>query len=242
MTAKLENIVIDARDPKSLGRFWAAGLQLPVHHQTDDELDVRIPVWSDFVDLCFVPVADRAARPHRLHLDLLGADRQREVVERFLGLGARHLDVGQGEVPWVVLADPEDYAFCVMEDRAEYTRTGPIAAVPIDAPDPMAAAAFWAAASNWDDVTTARQRDLGYAVLRHPSGEGFLLEFCPEPEPKPDTKNPLHLDLRAQPGEYEQTLEQLRDLGTHPLEQAWGELPWTVLVDPAGNEFCVLRP
>jgi hypothetical protein len=27
-------------------------------------------------------------------------------VERLLGLGARHLDIGQRDVPWVVLADP----------------------------------------------------------------------------------------------------------------------------------------
>ena len=35
-------------------------------------------------------------------------------VERLIGLGARPADIGQGEVPWVVLADPEGNEFCVL--------------------------------------------------------------------------------------------------------------------------------
>jgi hypothetical protein len=29
-------------------------------------------------------------------------------------LGARHVDIGQGEQSWVVLADPEGNEFCVL--------------------------------------------------------------------------------------------------------------------------------
>ncbi len=36
------------------------------------------------------------------------------MVDRLLELGARHLDIGQGDVSWVVLADPEDNALCVL--------------------------------------------------------------------------------------------------------------------------------
>jgi hypothetical protein len=39
-------------------------------------------------------------------------------VERLIGLGARRADVGQGEVPWVVLADPEGNEFCVLGSLA----------------------------------------------------------------------------------------------------------------------------
>ena len=38
-------------------------------------------------------------------------------VERFLSLGATRVDVGQGERPWVVLADPEGNEFCVLGPR-----------------------------------------------------------------------------------------------------------------------------
>jgi hypothetical protein len=36
---------------------------------------------------------------------------------RLLALGARRVDVGQGAVPWVVLADPEGNEFCVLAPR-----------------------------------------------------------------------------------------------------------------------------
>jgi hypothetical protein len=38
-------------------------------------------------------------------------------VDRLLKLGARTADVGQGEQPWVVLADPESSEFCVLPPR-----------------------------------------------------------------------------------------------------------------------------
>ncbi len=48
-------------------------------------------------------------------MDLSPTDRGRdEEVERLLALGARRVDIGQGERSWVVLADPEDNEFCVL--------------------------------------------------------------------------------------------------------------------------------
>jgi hypothetical protein len=35
-------------------------------------------------------------------------------VDRVLGLGARHVDIGQGDESWVVLADPEGNEFCIL--------------------------------------------------------------------------------------------------------------------------------
>ena len=35
-------------------------------------------------------------------------------VERVLALGARHVDIGQGDESWVVLADPEGNEFCIL--------------------------------------------------------------------------------------------------------------------------------
>jgi hypothetical protein len=37
--------------------------------------------------------------------------------ERLRAVGATSVDVGQGEVPWVVLADPEGNEFCVLTPR-----------------------------------------------------------------------------------------------------------------------------
>ncbi|WP_216364165.1 VOC family protein [Subtercola boreus] len=53
---------------------------------------------------------------NRLHLDFVPDDQEAEV-ERLLGMGAQHVDIGQGETPWVVLADPEGNEFCVLSAR-----------------------------------------------------------------------------------------------------------------------------
>jgi Glyoxalase-like domain len=56
---------------------------------------------------------------NRLHLDvapLLGEDQVAEI-ERLRSLGATSANIGQGDVPWVVLADPEGNEFCVLSPR-----------------------------------------------------------------------------------------------------------------------------
>eukprot|EP01031_Cornospumella_fuschlensis_P008525 gene8525-10501_t len=102
--------------------------------------------------ICFIPITGEFVIP-----DLLGGPHQAEVVERLLGLGAHHLDIGhldtgQGDVPWVVLVDPEGNPFCVMEDRAAYDGTGPIAALPLHSADPDRDADFWAWLTGWTHV------------------------------------------------------------------------------------------
>jgi hypothetical protein len=54
--------------------------------------------------------------PDRVHIDLLpypGDDQEAEVA-RLRALGATDLDLGQGDVPWTCLADPEGHEFCVL--------------------------------------------------------------------------------------------------------------------------------
>ena len=56
---------------------------------------------------------------NRVHLDLgsTSPEDQAAQVARLQELGARPADVGQGEVPWVVLADPEGNELCVLTPR-----------------------------------------------------------------------------------------------------------------------------
>ena len=233
----LENLVTDAVDPQRLGRFWEAVVG---GEQLTDEVagyETRLAVeGGPVLDLCFQRVPEPTSQPPRLHVDLLGGSRQAEVVERLTGLGARHLDIGQGDVPWVVLGDPEGNPFCVMEHRAEYTGTGPIAALPLDSADPDRDAAFWTWLTGWTDVEATAPR-----ALRHPSRRGPLLELCPESAPKGTAKNRLHLDVRLETGEDpDEVAAGIAERGGKPLEQDWGELPWRSYTDPSGNEFCVL--
>jgi Glyoxalase-like domain len=56
---------------------------------------------------------------NRLHLDFRPDDQDLEV-DRLLALGASRVDIGQGESPWVVLADPEGNEFCVLGERSTH--------------------------------------------------------------------------------------------------------------------------
>lgn len=234
---QLENLVIDAADPQRLGRFWQAVLG---SEQLTDEpagFETRVEFGGGpFLDLCFQRVPEPPTQPPRLHVDLRGGDRQAAEVERLLGLGARHLDIGQGDVPWVVLADPEGYPCCVMEERASYADTGPIAALPLESADPDRDAGFWSWLTGWSDVDGQAPRS-----LRHPSRRGPLLELLPERAPKGPAKNRLHLDVRLEAGEdADEVAARIAERGGRRLEADWGELPWRSYTDPSGNEFCVL--
>ncbi|WIX78503.1 VOC family protein [Amycolatopsis carbonis] len=164
-------LTVDAARPLDLAGFWAALLGWQRHGP------VVGPPDADGCEFTLVFVPETAAKTHknRLHLDLAGRtlDHQREVVAHALALGARLLDVGQGAVPWVVLADPQGNEFCVLEPRPEYADTGALAALVVDSHDPARLAAFWSALIGWP-VTSTRPEITG---LRSPSGRGPAIEF-----------------------------------------------------------------
>jgi len=232
----LENLVFDAADPRRLGRFWEAALGARTLSDSPEGFETRLDLpGGPVLDLCFQHVAAPNDAPPRVHLDLLGGAERDAVTERLLGLGARHLDIGQGDVPWVVLADPEGHAFCVMEERAAYRDTGPVAALPIHGSDPERDGGFWASLTGWQPYDGAAP-----VSLRHPSGRGLILEFLPEGEAK-SGKNRLHLDVRLEPGEdAAQVMAGVQERGATRVDHEWGDLPWTVFTDPSGNEFCIL--
>ena len=233
----LENLVIDAADPQRLGRFWEAVVGGERLTDEPDGFETRLAIeGGGALDLCFQRVPELPVDSPRLHLDLRGGARQAEEVERLLGLGARHLDIGQGPVPWVVLADPEGNPCCVMEDRAAYADTGPLAALPLDSADPDTDVGFWSWLTGWVEVD-----GVGPRSLRHRSLRGPLLELCPEPAPKGVTKNRLHLDVRLETGnDPDAVTAGIVERGGHELHPEWGELSWRLYADPSGNEFCVL--
>lgn len=233
----LENLVFDAVDPQLLGRFWETALGCERLTDEPAGYETRLTVeGGPVLDLCFQRVPEAPTDPPRLHLDLFGGAGQGDVVERLLGLGARHLDIGQGDVPWVVLADPAGNPCCVMEERATYADTGPIAALPLDSADPVRDAEFWSWLTGWTESPGLAPRS-----LRHPSMKGPLLELCSEPSPKGTARNRLHLDVRLEAGDDPDGVAAgIAERGGHELHPGWGELPWRSYADPSGNEFCVL--
>ena len=233
----LENLVMDATEPQRLGRFWEAALGGERLTDEPDGFETRLTVeGGPVLDLCLQRVPEPSSEPPRLHLDLFGGAARDQVVERLLGLGARHLDIGQRDVPWVVLADPEGNAFCVMGDRPAYADTGPIAGLPLDSADPDRDARFWSWLTGW---TAAG--DASAPTLRHPSLRGPLLALCSEPAAKGTAKNRLHLDIRLEAEDDPDGIAGgIAERGGRELDPNWGELPWRIYTDPSGNEFCVL--
>jgi hypothetical protein len=134
MGSRLTEIVVDCQDPVAQAAFWTAALDY--HVVRTEQGQVEVAPWeqepADLAEqvrrapgaptLVFVAVPEAKTIKNRLHLDLRPIDGSHQAeVERLIGLGARRADVGQGEVPWVVLADPEGNEFCVL---------GPLAAPP----------------------------------------------------------------------------------------------------------------
>lgn len=116
MPLEWEQVNVDAAQPAALARWWAEALGWVVTFEAEDEVEIR-PAADRVPGLLFVPVPEAKTVKNRLHLDFRPDDQAAEV-ERLLGLGATRADVGQGEQPWVVLADPEGNEFCVLGARA----------------------------------------------------------------------------------------------------------------------------
>ncbi len=244
MPTRLVHIVIDAADPGRLGWFWAAALRWEVTAEEDGEVDVSPPGFSypgpAALPLVFVPVPGAKTGKNCVHLDLAteSVAHQGAEVERLLALGAVRADIGQGDVPWTVLADPEGNEFCVLDPRPVYADTGPVAAVVADCAVPAAVAGFWALATGWEPTHSIADG----VSLRSPRGVGPFLELLPSTDAKA-VKNRVHLDVAPYQGEDQAAaVRRLIAAGATAVDIGQGELSWTVLADPEGCEFCVLSP
>lgn len=244
MSTRLVHLVIDAHDPFRLAAFWAAALGWETVEEDPGEFVVQPPGFSypdpAALPLVFVAVSEPKSGKNRIHLDLAteSAAHQAAVVERLRSLGAAPIDIGQGQVPWAVLADPEGNELCVLEPRPVYLDTGPIAAVVVDCTDPVRQARFWSDAAG----QAVHESDADFASLRSGSGVGPYLEMLQVPGPK-TAKDRVHLDVAPLPGDdHRAEVARLNELGAAAVDVGQGDVPWAVLADPEGNEFCVLTP
>ena len=123
------SVVIDCHDVAAQARWWAKALDWRIGYEADDEVVIvparafdksrDIPVEEQGPGLVFVPVPENKTIKNRLHIDLApfaGEDQAAEVA-RLEALGATRVEIGQGDRPWVVLADPEGNEFCVLTSR-----------------------------------------------------------------------------------------------------------------------------
>ena len=103
---------------RAVGYFWSEVLGWPLVWDQDQETAIRAPDGTGPFITWGPPLPPKTAK-NRLHLDIAppaDADQQAEV-ERLIALGAKRIDIGQGDVDWVVMADPDGNEFCVLPPR-----------------------------------------------------------------------------------------------------------------------------
>ena len=103
---------------QEVGYFWRDALGWPLFWDQDQETAIRSPHGGPKITWGGPPLSPKAGK-NRLHFDLkppAEGDQQAEV-ERLLFLGATRVDIGQRDVGWVVLADPDGNEFCVLSPR-----------------------------------------------------------------------------------------------------------------------------
>jgi hypothetical protein len=127
MTSRFTELIIDCHDPERLAEFWCEVLDYRISDR--DEGAVEITGWEPTAQafrekvqpptLVFIRVPEGKDVKNRIHIDVSPINStQEDEVRRLLALGASHVDIGQGEQRWVVLADPEGNEFCVLRSLA----------------------------------------------------------------------------------------------------------------------------
>jgi predicted enzyme related to lactoylglutathione lyase len=249
MPAHLVQIVVAAADPARLARFWSVALGWPIAVAEAGEVVVEPPgdgsAQRGQLPLVFVPGPEVKTTKNRVHLDLasVSVEHQAVLVARLEDLGARRLDIGQGAVSWVVMADPEGNEFCVVshlgsvgkDPASAFAGIGPVAAVVFDCADPEGIAPFWAAVTGW----AALGRDDQGVWLRDVTAGGPYLDLHRVSEPKQVT---LRVQLALAADDHAAEVERVRAIGAREADAGRADVHGLVLTDPEGNELSVLAP
>ncbi|MFI6101418.1 VOC family protein [Lentzea sp. NPDC051213] len=118
MACRITELVLDCTDPERLAVFWSEVLGYEVLDRGDDW--VEIGPEDRRMTLLLSQTTDVKLQKLRLHIDVNATDRDQEAeLERLLALGATHVDMGQTDVSWYLLADPEGHEFCLLKSRVE---------------------------------------------------------------------------------------------------------------------------
>ncbi len=108
----------------------------------------------------------------------------------------------------------------------------------VDTHDLPRLAEFWARVLHWQ-ILSVREREV---VIGPADTAPVGLCFMPVSDAK-RVKNRLHLDLTTGAEDRDAEIARILALGARPVDVGQtGDESWTVLADPEGNEFCVVRP
>ena len=220
--ASWKGLCVDAVDPRLLGRFWADTLGRDLRERDDGMVLLTGPTPRHTVWVNAVP--EPVTAKQRVHLDVHAA-----FVDEVLARGATPVDVTSFR--WKVLRDPEGGELCVFE--REHVPDERLYEIVVDCSDPATLAEWWAGVlgGRWE-----HDAEHGWAGIEDIPGAPFeYLVFVPVPEPK-TVKNRIHWDVDVS------DVRLLIERGATSLREPGGDIRWTVLADPEGNEFCAFTP
>jgi hypothetical protein len=130
MSLRWHAVVVDCHDVKVQSRWWAEVLGWEIACEgDDDEVTVLPPHSADkareivpadrWPGLLFQGVPESHQLQKRTYLTLappVDGDQQAEI-RRLEAMGAKVIAVGEGEVDWVIMEDPEGNGFSVLSPR-----------------------------------------------------------------------------------------------------------------------------
>ena len=107
---------INCDGTQAVGYFWSQALGWPLVWDQDEETAIRTPEGTPALITWSGPPLMPKLGKNRLHFDVAPAagGSHLDEVARLVALGASTIDIGQGDVDWVVMADPDGNEFCVL--------------------------------------------------------------------------------------------------------------------------------
>ena len=236
MTPRRFGICIDAIDPEWVAAFWAAVLDREV--ATVGEEVRLLPRTDDDVRIRFLPTdaPKTLENPHHLHLTSRLPEDQQRTVDRLIGLGATHVDVGQlPEEDHIVLGDPEGNELCVIPAGNSWL-AGTEFLGEVAADGARETGVFWSAALGWPLVW---DQD-GETAVATPSGSAKVAWGGPPPVPR-GPRDRFRFDLIASEDTGPSAeIRRLVGLGATLVEEVSGGGRWARMTDPDAYEFEVL--
>ncbi len=115
MSLAIDCVLIDCNDLQRMSEFWGSALNLE-HMWTGPSGGYLLADERGTTRLGLMPCSATKKGKNRVHLDLR-PDNQDVEIQRLEELGAARVEIGQQDVPWVVMADPEGNEFCVLRSR-----------------------------------------------------------------------------------------------------------------------------
>ena len=233
MTCRLVAVSFDAADALRLARFWGDLLRWGPGADSYGALSL-IPADGAGFGFQFRPALEKKSGQYERHFHVSSAsiEDQHQTVERALGLGARHVDVGQRvDEGHVVLADPEGNDFCVMEPGNNFL-AGCGFMAEVTCAGSRRAGFFWSAALEWPLVW-----DQGLqTAIQSPEG-GAKVSW--DGERLPPVWQNRHRFVVAPREDRDQEAEAARlvALGATALGSSPADAGVMVMADPDGREF-----